>query len=611
MSTKHPGGVPDFIEMWGPEPFRRTGYGLVVATAASIVLSAVHEFNHLVPLLLGGLTGGYWAVGIRDLQQEHQALRRNFPVLIHIRYLMESIRPEIQQYFIQPDDLPVPYSREMRSIIYQRSKGLADTRALGTKRDVYKEGHEWAAHSLFPVHVDTASAGRVRVGGPECAQPYDASLLNISAMSYGALSATAIEALNRGAAISGCYHNTGEGGISRFHKAGGGDLVWNVGTGYFACGSNVPGSSERRFDPELFRENSNLPAVRMIEIKLSQGAKPAHGGVLPAAKITADIADARGLGPPPWESCNSPPRHSAFTTPHECMRFVQRLRELSGGKPVGLKLCVGQPHELAALVHAMVDSGVAPDFLTIDGAEGGTGAAPLEFQNSLGFPLVEGLRLADALLVGANLRHHVKLIGSGKVYNGFSLVRTLAHGADLTNAARAFMFSLGCIQALKCNSNTCPTGITTQDAALMGGLHVPSKSERVANFHKATVEAALEIVGALGVESPSEVSPKHLYRREQGLHIKNFSELEEEHFPSLTQPGILLHDPHLAPPKLREWWAEGGELHRSMRGGASGTRDRRPSAKTAPGPPPPPLSDPALRRATGWWPSFDQPSARP
>jgi len=307
----------------------------------------------------------------------------------------------------------------------------------------------------------------------------------------------------------------------------------------------------------------------MIEVKLSQGAKPAHGGVLPASKINAEIADARGLGPPPWVACISPPRHSAFSSPTSCMLFVQRLRELSGGKPVGLKLCVGQPHELAALVHAMVDTGITPDFITVDGAEGGTGAAPLEFQNSLGFPLVEGLRLVDTMLIGAGLRDDVKLIGSGKVYSGFSLVRTLAHGADLTNAARAFMFSLGCIQALKCNSNTCPTGITTQDPHLASGLHVESKAERVANYHKATVHAALEIVGALGVASTQDVRPRHLYRRESGMVVKDFASLQEESFPTINESGLLLTNPAAAGDRLRVWWAEGGELYSQMKAKAA------------------------------------------
>ena len=562
MTTRHPGGVPDFIEEWGPEPFRRGGYALVAASLGAFGLSAYNEISHAVPVLLSALTGGYWALGLNDMQQKHQALRRNFPVLIHFRYVLESIRPEIQQYLIENDEQAVPFSREMRSIIYQRSKGLPDTRALGTKRNVYAEGHEWAAHSMFPQHIDgDGPASRVRVGGSACKKPYDASLLNISAMSYGALSGNAVSALNLGAKLAGCYHNTGEGGISSFHKLGG-DIVWNVGTGYFACGSSLEDGT-RVFNADMFGQNANQDMVKMIEVKLSQGAKPAHGGVLPAAKITPAIADARGLGPPPWMDCNSPPHHSAFSSPAGLMRFVQQLRDLSGGKPVGFKLCVGQPHEFAALVHAMLDSGIMPDFITVDGAEGGTGAAPLEFQNSVGFPLAEGLRLVDSMLVGAGIRHEIKIIASGKVYSGFSLVRTLAHGADLTNSARAFMFSLGCIQALKCNSNMCPTGITTQDDRLASGLDVDSKSTRVARFHRATVGSALEIVGAVGVSTPAEVLPHHLYRRESGFKAKDFGQLSHDMFPALTQPGVLLQREPASgvPAQIRAWWQLGNELH--------------------------------------------------
>jgi len=564
MTTRHSGGIPDFIEMWGPAPFYRTGCALIAATGSLVATMGFHgEMQFFSLLAMSGLTSAYWVIGLSDLRQKHQALRRNFPVLIHFRYVLESVRPEIQQYLIEPDELKNPFSREMRSIIYQRSKGLPDTRALGTKRDVYSEGHEWAAHSLWPVHVGAESA-RVSVGGAECAQPYSASLLNISAMSYGALSGNAISALNLGAKGAGCYHNTGEGGISRFHLLGA-DITWNVGTGYFACGDSRASDGARIFNPDMFAENSRRPAVKMIELKLSQGAKPAHGGVLPAAKITAAIAEARGLGEPPYVDCNSPPRHSAFSSPAGLCHFVQRLRELSGGKPVGFKLCIGQPEEFAALVHAMLDTGITPDFITVDGAEGGTGAAPLEFQNSLGTPLAEGVRLVDAMLMGSNLRERVTVIGSGKVYNGFSLVRTLAHGADLTNAARAFMFSLGCIQALKCNSNTCPTGITTQDPDLESGLDIDSKAERIVNFHKATVEATLEIVGALGLSSPSEIRAQHLYRRESGFKTRTFADLGSDYFPILRDsPGVLLRPENsdAIPAQFRRWWEVGGEIHR-------------------------------------------------
>ena len=452
-------------------------------------------------------------VGLNDLKQHNHSIRRNFPVLGHLRYLLESIRPEIQQYFIEGDNEETPFSREMRAVVYQRAKGANDTRALGTRRDVNAEGFEWINHSMFPVAAGDV-AKRVRVGGAQCAAPYDASLLNISAMSYGALSGSAVAALNRGAALGGFAHNTGEGGISRFHREGGGDIFWNIGAGYYsraataavgdeaeppppstvpsqaratsraatatartARGASTSSSSARtrgasrratgvtrarsvprkcsiipRTLPSIFPPPAfALAQVKMIELKLSQGAKPSHGGILPAAKITPAIAEARGLGPAPWVDCNSPPRHSAFSTPEQLMHFLAELRDESGGKPVGFKLCVGQPAEVAALCHAMLDTGVTPDFITVDGAEGGTGAAPPEFQDSVGMPLAEGLRLVDSMLTGAGLRDRVTLIASGKVYNGFSLVRALALGADLCNSARGMMFALGCIQARKCN----------------------------------------------------------------------------------------------------------------------------------------------------------------
>jgi len=576
MSQKDIGGIPDFIEHWGPGPFRRVGYGLVAGSLGAFVLAHFSELTHVAPTMLSALTAGYWYIGMNDMAQKHQALRRSFPVLIHIRYLLESVRPEIQQYLVEPDDAALPYSREMRSVLYQRAKGLPDTRALGTKHDVYAEGYEWAAHSMFPKHIDAATGSRVTVGGPECSQPYSASLLNVSAMSFGALSGNAVSALNLGAARGGFYHNTGEGGISKFHKRGA-DIVWNVGTGYFACGETLEGG-KRRFDPMQFEQNARLDAVKMIELKLSQGAKPAHGGVLPAAKITPTIADARGLGPPPWTDCNSPPSHSAFRSPLQLMQFLQTMRELSGGKPVGFKLCVGQPHEFAALCHAMMESGITPDFITVDGGEGGTGAAPLEFQNSMGFPLSEGLTVVDSFLIGAGLRDNIKIIASGKVHSGFSLIRTLSLGADLTNAARAFMFSLGCIQALKCNSNTCPTGITTQDPALESGLDVESKAARVANLHAATVHAALEIAGGLGLHHPSEVKPSMLYKRTSGTTAKDFGRLHSEFFPHIDEPRLLVDRLDQAPPYLREQWLRGQALHELTRDDVTGAALRTPSA---------------------------------
>ena len=511
--------------------------------------------SHLAPLALAGGTALYWRVGWLDLESK-QTLRRNFPVLIHVRYLLESIRPEIQQYFIQSDDDSVPFSRAARNVVYQRAKNVRDTVCLGTRQNVYAEGFEWANHSMFETISLEDVETRVAIGKK---RPYEASLLNISGMSFGALSEPAIQALNDGAKEGGFYHNTGEGGISRHHLRGA-DVVWNVGTGYFACGKAKGGT--RRFSPSRFQENALLTEVKMIEIKLSQGAKPSHGGILPASKITPAIAQARELEDLTTDVL-SPPRHSAFESPRGLLNFVALLRELADGKPIGLKMCVGRPSELAALCIAMVEEPEnAPDFLTIDGAEGGTGAAPPEFQDSIGMPLAEGLALTRSFLDGTNL--DVKVIASGKIYDGFSLCRSLALGADLCNSARAMMFALGCIQALKCNTNKCPTGITTQDPQLSSGLDVPSKAIRVANFHRNTLHAAVEIMAAIGARKPREVRPDHFFRRDTGIHVKSFTDMHSDYFAGVP-PGALLDlsscgDDRL-PCRIRDWWLDGLKLH--------------------------------------------------
>jgi len=545
--------------MWDPALFRKVGYGLGAASVGSFYLAHVHEFGHITPCVLTALTAGYWYIGLGDIQQKYHSLRRNFPVLAHIRYLFESIRPEIQQYFIESDHVQEPYSRAMRSIIYQRAKAQPDTRSLGTRKDVYKEGHMWVNHSMFPTNFDDIP-NRVTVGSSQCSQPYSASLLNVSAMSYGALSGNAISALNLGAKMGGFYHNTGEGGISKYHLLGA-DIVWNVGTGYFACGrTNAQG--EREFDPDQFAQNAVRPEIKMIEIKLSQGAKPSHGGILPAAKITETIADARGLGPPPWVDCNSPPRHSAFSTPKGLLLFVKQLRQLSGGKPIGVKLCVGRPEEFAALVHAMVKTGITLDFINVDGSEGGTGAAPSEFQDSIGMPLEEGLRLVNAMLTGASLRKEVSVICAGKVYNGFTIVKSLALGADLCNSARGMMFALGCIQALKCNSNKCPTGITTQDPHLESALDIDNKSKRVYNFHAQTVHSAMEILGAAGCKTPQEITPENVFVRHGGRHVRSLADFHGEYFPEIPEGALLNDSARGYLPKVpRAWWKMGGEMY--------------------------------------------------
>jgi glutamate synthase domain-containing protein 2 len=479
-------GLPDFIEHWDRPTFRRVGYGMAVVTLVTIPVFQ----ETILTISIGALTSAYWAIGLNDIRQQAQTIRRNFPVLGNLRYLLEMIRPEIRQYFVEADDEAVPFSREHRAIAYQRSKGITSSMPFGTRRDVRAVGYEWILHStLSPTQLE-ASNQRVMIGGNNredqgTIQPYDSSLLNISAMSYGALSDRAILALSSGAKLGNFSHNTGEGGMSDFHKEGGAALVWNIGTAYFGCGkfadqissSNHGGIRPRVFDPELFTQNAQLPNCRMIEIKLSQGAKPAHGGMLPKEKISPSIAKARNLVFPVQEDCHSPARHSAFSTPTELCMFIQQLRQLSGGKPVGIKLCMGNPYEFGRIVQAFLETRIHPDFITIDGGEGGTGAAPPEFSNSVGTPLEEGLSFAHAVLVGVGLRDpvdksksKVALIASGKVLTGFSMYKNFALGADACNAARSFLFSLGCIQALKCNTNTCPTGITTQNPDLSWGL---------------------------------------------------------------------------------------------------------------------------------------------
>jgi glutamate synthase domain-containing protein 2 len=456
-------------------------------------------------------------LGLYDFFQTRHAVLRNFPLLGHFRYLFESIRPEIYQYFIESDNSGVPFSREQRTVVYQRAKKVRDTVPFGTLKDMYAVGHEWVTHSLQPRHVDSSDM-RLSVGGPQCTQPYSSSILNISAMSFGSLSKNAVLALNQGAKMGNFAHNTGEGGISPYHLRGGGDLIWQIGTGYFGCRTH-----EGRFCRDTFTKRATLPDVKMIEIKLSQGAKPAHGGILPAAKLTKEIAEIRDV--PMGEDVLSPPAHSAFSTPIELLEFVAGLRELSGGKPVGFKLCLGRRREFIAICKAMVQTGITPDFITVDGAEGGTGAAPLEFTNRVGAPLIESLIVVHNALVGFAVRDRILLIAGGKVTSGFGIVKRLALGADMCNSARAMMMALGCIQALKCNSNRCPTGVTTQDPQLMAGLVVSDKNRRVANFHEQTLRSVAEIIGAMGLEGTADLRPWHVLRRTGPNEIKNYSEI--------------------------------------------------------------------------------------
>lgn len=466
-------------------------------------------------------------LGIADVTQSRQAVRRNFPVIGHGRYLLERIRPEINQYFVESNSDGKPFSRNDRSLVYQRAKGDLDTLPFGTQRDVYATGYEWINHSLAPVTPDH-DAERVLVGGPACSHPYSASIFNVSGMSYGSLSKNAILALNTGARMGGFAHNTGEGGLSPHHLSPGGDLIWQIGTGYFSCRDTAG-----RFDPDAFARRATLPTVRMIEVKLSQGAKPGHGGILPARKLTPEIIAIRGVEP--GRDVISPPAHSSFSTPIGLLEFLQVLRERSGGKPVGFKLCVGKRREFLGIVKAMLETGITPDFITVDGAEGGTGAAPMEFSDSVGTPLNEGLSFVHNALVGAGLRGQIRVIASARVSTGFQLATKIALGADMCSAARAMMFALGCIQALRCNSNHCPTGVATQDPGLMAGLHVGDKSERVARYHGETVKSFFEILAATGLRHPADLKPWFIMRRVSATEIRNFSEI----YPPL-EPGALL-----------------------------------------------------------------------
>jgi glutamate synthase domain-containing protein 2 len=457
------------------------------------------------------------ALGFADMFQKKKAVLRNFPVIGHLRYLLEAIRPELQQYFVESNLDGRPINRETRSVVYQRAKGELQTLPFGTQRNVYEVGYEWVGHSMYPIHVDPQNL-RVTVGNATCLKPYSASIFNISAMSFGSLSKNAILALNAGAKKGGFYHNTGEGGMSDYHLGPGGDIVWQIGTGYFGCRDD-----HGNFNPERFAEKAKFPNVKMIELKLSQGAKPAHGGILPKAKITPEIARIRGVGMD--KDINSPPGHSAFQNPTEMMTFIVKLRELSGGKPVGIKLCVGREEEFQTLCLAMKQTGIVPDFITVDGGEGGTGAAPLEFSNHVGMPLRDGLRLVHRVLKQHGLREQTRIIVSGKIFTAFNMVTVMALGADIVNCARGMMLALGCIQALRCNTNQCPTGVATNDPYLMGGLDPVDKAERVYRYHREAIKAFAEILGAMGLTHPSGIGPQHIYHRISGTEVKTYDQI--------------------------------------------------------------------------------------
>ena len=484
-------------------------YLALTASAITLLLMGFSlEFNPYFPKLQWAIllaSTCFTIIGCRDLVQTHHAILRNYPVIGHLRFFFEKIRPEMRQYFFEGDTDGRPFPRERRAIVYQRAKRELDKKPFGTQGDVYSEGHEWMLHSIKPTPA-AESLFRLTVGGPHCTQPYSASVLNISAMSYGALSANAIRALNLGAKNGNFAHDTGEGSVSDYHREAGGDLIWEIGSGYFGC-RNVEGT----FSTDNFSETAKCPQIKMIEIKISQGAKPGHGGVLPAAKVTHEIAKIRGIEI--GQDCVSPASHSAFSTPKELIQFIGKLRHFSGGKPVGIKLCIGHRSEFLSICKAMIELNDAPDFIVVDGKEGGTGAAPAEFIDNIGMPLRDGLAFVNSALVGAGLRGKIKIGCAGKIITGFDMARAFALGADWCNVARGFMFAIGCIQAQTCHTGHCPTGVATQDRARSRGLVVSSKAQRVQNFHHETIRSLAEMLAAAGMTSPSDLKPHHIYRR--------------------------------------------------------------------------------------------------
>nr|WP_063729605.1 FMN-binding glutamate synthase family protein [Streptomyces sp. RTd22] len=479
------------------------------------------------------------AVAVRDVVQREHSVLRNYPLLGHLRYLLEAIRPELQQYFIERNYDGRPYDRDVRSIVYERAKGVDAEEPFGTERDVGAAGYEFLVPSLAP-RATPDQPPTVRVGGPDCAKPYDMALLNISAMSFGSLSTNAILALNRGAAQGGFAQDTGEGGLSEYHLRHGGDLIWEIGTGYFGCRTD-----DGDFEAATFADKAAHDQVKCVSLKLSQGAKPGMGGVLPGSKVNAEIAKVRGV--PQGRTVVSPPYHRVFSTPRELVLFIGRMRELSGGKPTGFKLCLTSRQQFLAVCKAMLSEGVAPDFIVVDGAEGGTGAAPLEFADHVGTPLTEGLITVHNALVGTGLRDRIRIGASGKVATGSDMVKRMVQGADYTNAARAMMFATGCIQAQRCHTNTCPVGVATQDPRRARALDVGDKSARVERFQRATVHGALQIMASMGVHDPAELRPHMLRTRIDPFTVRSHAELYE-----WLGPGQLLADP---PATWAEDWA--------------------------------------------------------
>jgi glutamate synthase domain-containing protein 2 len=512
-------------------PFSPRYIVLTICCVVTMLLIGIGILDHkvinivIIPILI---FGGLSLLGFRDLLQENHAVLRNYPISAHIRFLLEEIRPEMRQYFFESEKDGMPFSRDTRAVVYQRAKMVLDKRPFGTQENIYAEGYEWMHHSMAP-RPNAAEKFRIAIGGPDCAKPYSASVFNISAMSFGALSPNAVRALNAGAKKGGFAHDTGEGGVSPYHRENGGDIIWEIGSGYFGCRNRADGT----FNAEEFARVASDDQIKMVELKVSQGAKPGHGGVLPAAKVSEEISRIRGVGM--GEDCISPPYHKAFSTPLQMMAFIDEMRRLSGGKPAGFKLCIGHKWEFLAICKAMLQSGIYPDFIVVDGNEGGTGAAPLEFMDHLGTPMREGVNFVHNALIGINARDRIKIGASGKIATAFDIARAMALGADWCNSARGFMFALGCIQSLSCHTDRCPTGVTTQDPSRNRALVVPHKTERVYNYHHATLHALAELIAAAGLDHPQDIRPIHFSQRVSSTEVKSFAQL----YPSL-RPGELL-----------------------------------------------------------------------
>src|SRR5271166_1755825 len=525
-------------------PFTPRFAPYTIATAGTLFLIGLVFWQpRLIPFLFPfiAIFAGLSLLGTVDLLQTRHAVLRNYPISAHLRFLLEKIRPEMRQYFFEDEKHGLPFSRDKRAVVYQRAKNVLDKRPFGTQYDVYADGYEWLRHSIASRPHATAPF-RVTIGGPDCAIPYSASIFNISAMSFGALSPNAIRALNGGAKKGDFAHDTGEGGFSPYHREMGGDIIWEVGSGYFGCCRTPDG----RFCPEKFAETAAASQIKMVELKLSQGAKPGHGGVLPAAKVSREIAETRGV--PMGKDCISPSSHSVFSTPIELVKFIGEMRRLSGGKPAGFKLCIGHPWEFLAICKAMIQTGIYPDFIVVDGNEGGTGAAPLEFMDHLGMPMREGVNFVHNALIGINARDRIKLGASGKVATAFDMARAMAIGADWCNSARGFMFALGCIQSLSCHTDRCPTGVTTQDPSRNRALYVPHKIDRVYNYHHATLHALAELLGAAGLEHPQQLRPIHFSQRTSTTEVCTFAQLY-----AALRPGELIDG--TSDRRFREAWA--------------------------------------------------------